>query len=58
MFGPLFFLLEIGVDCFDVSIREGSAAVDEDVFFSAVFVLDQKNRHAQGLLSLVPCQLL
>ncbi len=53
MFGLLFFLLEVGVDCLDVAESKTNAAVDEDVFFSAVFVLDQQNRRAQCLLSLV-----
>lgn len=56
VFGLLFFFLfEVGVDCLDVAERESSAAVDEDVFFSGVPVLDQQNGHAQCLLSLVPC---
>lgn len=42
----LFFLLEVGVDCLDVTVRECGAAVDEDVLFSAVFVLYQQNWHA------------
>lgn len=54
LFGLLFFfLLEVGVDCLDVAESETNAAVDENVFFSAVFVLDQHNRRAQCLLSLV-----